>query len=908
MKKRAPESAIAIHYIPFLEGLSWQITYQKNALDFPWTEGPVSPRALLTDPRWPQLEALYQRWADDEMTRTGPGAYVLSWDRFLASPESFFTTFGLPRPTAPDIRLKARGAITEPRFHIEALVTLPSYAGNLLQWGRRIGPWLETSRGPVILTGASARLLDRLLAAPSFDIDDRTLFVAEVKQLAKDAGARLDPYLEREEYVLVARVTVDPVLDNETIRLKARYDHPDLPPEALREGTLSRSSTGLGRKRWIARPEARRQFRRLDALPPITGSDVPKFVKNPEAFLPEDIPLDLASFSERVKGLKIRVYRAQPFLHATETERGWFTLDAGVRLESSSDEASVEPVLLPDELLAAIQNAEADASLIRHGNDWIEIPPDARAAVEQLATLRNPSSEPVPQERLPYVLDIFTNLEQVEFNSPFHPWIWTDPHEDVKPPVWFQASLHPYQLDGVRFLWHRASYRWGVLLADEMGLGKTVQVIAWLTILHERNRLRPSLVVAPVSLLANWQEELAKFAPKISWAAHYGPHRSRHIDHLPDADVILTSYDTVSRDQLILGQVDWNAVVLDEAQLIKNVSTGRTEAVKALKNAYRVALTGTPVENSLSDLWSIVDFVQPGLLGSLRSFRQRYETAAKNGPTNLPGDLTRAIAPIYRRRTKQEAGLALPSKTAYRFDVPFGPEQQRRYHEILKAVQSHQLAPLPALRQLQNILGHPLALEGRSAPWDRVPVSSVPKLAKTLEILHTIHERSEKALIFTPSRALQAMLQFWVMRVFNRSPYVINGDVTARQHLVHHFNQAPGFQVMILTPQAGGVGLTLTGANHVIHYSRWWNPAVENQATDRVHRIGQTRPVSVYYPLVVDREPRITADGTVDEILDRLLADKQGLANAVVLPSRNLDVQQELLERAFEPGPPGSTN
>lgn len=338
MKKPVTGSVITINFVPLLEGLSWQITYQGEALEFPWTEGSISPRALLTDPRWPQLEALYQRWADDELTRTGPGEYLLSWERFLASPESFLALFQLPSPKAPDIRLKARGAITEPRFHIEALVTLPPYAGNLLQWGRRIGPWLETARGPVTLTGASARLLDRLLTAPGPDIDGRTLFLAEVKQLAKDAGARLDPYLEREEYILVDQVTVDPVLDNGTIRLRARYDHPDLPSEALREGTLSRPSTGLGRKRWIARPEARRQFRRLDALPPITGQDVPKFVKNPEAFLPEDVTLDLTAFSERVKGLKIRVYRAQPFLHATETERGWFTLDAGVRLESPEDE------------------------------------------------------------------------------------------------------------------------------------------------------------------------------------------------------------------------------------------------------------------------------------------------------------------------------------------------------------------------------------------------------------------------------------------------------------------------------------------------------------------------------------------------------------------------------------------
>ena len=709
MKRPVGKSVIDIRWIPLLEGLSWHITYQGKALEFPWTEGPVSPRALLTDPRWPQLEALYRRWADDDLIHTGSGEYVLSWDRLLASPESFFTIFGLPLPKTPDIRLKARGAITEPRFHIEALVTLAPYAGNLLQWGRRVGPWIESARGPIILTAAAARLLDHLLAAPGTDIDSRTVFLAEVKQLARDAGAHLDPYLDREEYILIDQVTVDPVWDNGTIRLKARYDHPDLPPEALRDGTLSRPSAGLGRKRWIARPEARRQFRRLDTLPPITGSDIPKFVKNPEAFIPEDVSLDLTAFSERVKGLKLRIYRAQPFLHATETERGWFTLDAGVRLESSEDQGPADPVLSPDELLTAIQHVGSDESLIPFGNDWIEVPPAARTALEQLTALRG-SREPMSRERLPYVLDIFTNLEQIEFNPPFHPWVWTDPAEDVEPPAWFQASLHPHQLDGVRFLWHRSTHRRGVLLADEMGLGKTIQVLAWLAILHERNRLRPSLVVAPVALLSNWQEELAKFAPKISWAAHYGPHRATRIEHLPDADVILTSYETVSRDQLILGQVDWRAVVLDEAQLIKNVSTGRAEAVKALKNAYRVALTGTPVENSLRDLWSIVDFVQPGLLGSLRTFRDTYEPAGKNTHAEVQRDLTRAISPIYRRRTKQEAGLALPPKTAYRYEVPFGPEQQRRYRDVLKAVQTRQVAPLPALRQLQNILGHPLAL------------------------------------------------------------------------------------------------------------------------------------------------------------------------------------------------------
>ena len=409
--------------------------------------------------------------------------------------------------------------------------------------------------------------------------------------------------------------------------------------------------------------------------------------------------------------------------------------------------------------------------------------------------------------------------------------------------------------------------------------------------LHDLGELRPALIVAPVAVIANWQRELRRFAPGIPPAhEHRGSQRERH-DPLSLArhEVVITSYSTLRRDQLLLGRIDWSVVACDEAQYVKNPTAGVTSAVKGMKARFRLACTGTPVENGLSELWCIVDFVQPGRLGSRNEFRREFEqplVAATEGEadaTELVGRLRSRLNPHYIRRTKEEV-LDLPPKTEQSYEVAMSFRQAALYEEVLTGVMERSVHPLAGLQHLITICSHPLAIDHTaSGESPGRLLEDAPKLEQTVGILESVRKQGEKVVIYTRLRAMQRILQVVLRYRFGFEPRVLNGLVTGhnRHRIIDAFNDRPGFDVMILSPEAAGVGLNITGATHVIHYTRLWNPAKENQATDRVHRIGQELPVSVHYPVV-------TGNGfkSVEQHLHDLLMEKLELARNVLAPRK----------------------
>ncbi|MFG0313221.1 MAG: DEAD/DEAH box helicase, partial [Phycisphaerales bacterium] len=458
------------------------------------------------------------------------------------------------------------------------------------------------------------------------------------------------------------------------------------------------------------------------------------------------------------------------------------------------------------------------------------------------------------------------------------------------------TELRAHQATGYRWLRMLHEHALGGLLADDMGLGKTVQVLALLSALDEEDQLAPTLLVLPLTLIGNWVSEMRRFSPTLRHVyVHSGPERLRDPQRIAQAQVVLTTYQTLRRDQLVLGQIDWCVVVCDEAQNAKNPTAQQTSAVKALKARVRLAVTGTPVENGLSELWCIVDFAQPGKLGSQKEFRDEFERPIRDAEDDISASeelatrLHTRLTPHYLRRTKDEV-LELPPKTEVTTASSLGDEQKTLYAQAVGDVRAGRSNALEALNRLIALCSHPdIILKQRPSPGDLL--AQCPKLRDTIDILEAIRESQERAVVFTRLREMQLILQRCIADRFGLHATIINGTTAGpeRLQIVDRFNRREGFNLLILSPEAAGVGLNITGANHVIHYTRLWNPAKENQATDRVHRMGQERRVHVHYPIVRGEDFR-----TVEERLADVLEEKRALATNVLWARDGLDVQRDL--------------
>ena len=466
----------------------------------------------------------------------------------------------------------------------------------------------------------------------------------------------------------------------------------------------------------------------------------------------------------------------------------------------------------------------------------------------------------------------------------------------VPVPTPLQAELRPYQHEGFEWLVFMREQGFGACLADDMGLGKTVQLISYLLHLYETiEDTKPAIIICPTSVLGNWQKELARFAPSLIVHTHYQANRAKEdaFKQLVEKEkphVILSTYGTVSQDAEFLQEVEWETVVLDEAQNIKNMQTLQSRAIRKLNGKHHIALTGTPVENRLSELWAIFDFIHKGYLGSFGRFNEEFILPVERDESESHKQKLRTkIQPFLLRRTKRDPHLQLnlPDKQESHDYCPLTTEQASLYEGyILETLdQLEQLTGfqkkgrvLKMLSKLKQLCNHPALYLKEPFEDAESMLTRSTKLERIVQMATEIVDNGEQCLIFTQYIGMGQLLQHCFSELYNIDAPFLTGAMPKQQRdrLVEAF-QAGEFPIFILSLKAGGTGLNLTAANHVLHADRWWNPAVENQATDRAYRIGQTQFVQVH---------KFVTIGTIEEKIDKMLAQKSALSEELIQSSK----------------------
>ncbi|KGR92509.1 helicase [Ureibacillus massiliensis 4400831 = CIP 108448 = CCUG 49529] len=473
----------------------------------------------------------------------------------------------------------------------------------------------------------------------------------------------------------------------------------------------------------------------------------------------------------------------------------------------------------------------------------------------------------------------------------------------VAVPSTLQAELRPYQQEGFEWLVFMREQKFGAVLADDMGLGKTVQLISY--VLHTVNELEvhdPAIIVCPTSVLGNWQKELERFAPSLRVSTHYSSSRAKDDEfvgyiHEAQPNVVLTTYGTVSQDVEFLERVNWSTIVLDEAQNIKNMQTLQSRAIRRLMGDHHIALTGTPIENRLSELWAIFDFIHKGYLGSFGKFQEQYILPIERDESDRHKEILRMkIRPFLLRRTKNDPDLQLnlPDKLEAKKYCPLTSEQAALYEgyiqDTLVGMESmsgfeKKGRILQMLSKLKQLCNHPALYLKEPFEDATVMMERSVKLKSIVELASEIVENGEQCLIFTQYIGMGHLLQHCFSELLDVDVPFLTGSMpkSQRDRLVDAF-QAGEFPIFLLSLKAGGTGLNLTAASHVLHADRWWNPAVENQATDRAYRIGQTQFVQVHKFITI---------GTIEEKIDKMIELKSALSEELIQSSNWLTELQD---------------
>lgn len=651
---------------------------------------------------------------------------------------------------------------------------------------------------------------------------------------------------------------------------------------------------------------------------------------------------DLGNYSARIEGIGVEKPFLVPVIARNDDGQGWFpeNVTVGVRVD---DPKASEPTIVPirfDEIPALRQSVDA---AVGGGFEHVQLPglrtpvpiADAKRAVEILerasAELQRKEFEPAgngqrtePRKRLV----IKRNLEEVDYTEDRAEALVMPSGREPKLPRSLRANieLKPHQRVGVAWLqnlWEASPAKCrGTVLADDMGLGKTLQLLTFMASCFEADPdLPPALVVAPVALLENWRNELDRFfeAGAMPLLLLYGDQLRtlRTSKHEVDADLkqqgitrllkknwvgdarlVLTTYETMRDLEFALASQPWSIMICDEAQKIKNPAALVTRSAKKQKVRFRVACTGTPVENTLADLWCLFDFVQPGMLGALnhfsRTYRQPIEAKTPEQVSKVD-ELRKVIEPQILHRLKADVATDLPAPVEEPTckGLPMSAYQHRLYRGALNALreqrETNPSAQLQALQAIRKICSDPhghAEPETRSLSIERL-INESPKmgwLVNQLKRLAADADGDHKVIVFCEFRELQLVLQRVIAAFFGFAPSIVNGDTSAdpratenRQQLIDAFQRKAGFNVIVLSPLAVGFGVNIQAANHVVHFTRTWNPAKEDQATARAHRIGQTRTVTVYYPGVVSDE-----FPSFDVRLDKLLSGKRRLATDIL--------------------------
>lgn len=561
--------------------------------------------------------------------------------------------------------------------------------------------------------------------------------------------------------------------------------------------------------------------------------------------------------------------------------------------------------------------SESKRRLMRFRNQWIQLDPTfidkLRKSMEQIdakkgLTLKDVFLWDEPEEKsaedtgaddsraLPIKIELNDHMEKLLLQ------LKNTSELPLQPvPTRFQGTLRPYQQRGFSWLAFLRKLGLGAVLADDMGLGKTIQYIAYLLDIQEKRtgaeRSHPSLLVCPTSVVGNWQKELERFAPDLAVHVHYGPNRvhgETFIQMAAGMDLVITTYGLSVLDATDLSSVPWASLCLDEAQTIKNFYTKQSAALRAVSADHRIALTGTPMENRLTELWSIMDFVNPGYLGRLRTFTQTYvNPIEKTNDTDLISRVQRLVRPFMLRRLKNDprVEVELPQKSEMKTYVALTAEQAALYEGIVQGMlekidreepMARRGIILATLLRLKQVCDHPSLVlkdfdEGvkPSRQSIRTVVSRSAKLSRLVEMIKEVRDEGDQALIFTQFITAGHILRQALATTFDEPVLFLHGGVpkAQRDEMIEAFQRTRSVPLLVLSLKAGGVGLNLTAASQVFHFDRWWNPAVENQATDRAYRIGQEQHVQVH---------KMISLGTLEERIDTMIDRKQALNESIV--------------------------
>jgi len=925
--------------------------------------------------------SLLNRLIDEGKANLSNNYFLLPHEQAAHLSEEEREDLDLPGPFPFIIELRAKGNLTDK--NLEYIYCFLNGRDEPFINPKKIGAYLEiTKEQTYLLTGELYHLItaiDEFNQKPSDEksIKNNLIYFAKIKGLAKETGAILDSYLSSEQVIYPSKITLRvKQIEKDVIEIEPVFcEQKDKENNTVLKPLLNESQKNSflkifdrfrqerdmyaipGGPKIVLNEKQKNELGKIKKNRHVFGKKKELLLRNPSNFFdPNIIDFDtpliegekLVSWSDRV--LEIGEYRPRYFPFIQPSKEPWLPPESGIILgDNKIYIPSNEAPKLKQKLEEAIKRGKKEIVWKEHSI------PVNQATINTLEKLIEicPSSEVTSKQAIEnakeikkkkYVLIIKDNFEKIEhkYEAQVRPGKFSYPLS-----LKSGTTLLPHQQEGLSWLqtlWINGAK--GALLADDMGLGKTLQTLsfmAWVQEIMDKGQLsqKPMLVVAPVSLLENWQEEYKRFFEPI-WGHFIELHGNNlkefknkniaknlgirkeigiqedikniinsfrdglllKIDKIPSKSVVITTYETLRDYQFSFGLIDWCVMIIDEAQKIKTPNTLVTNAIKAMKYEFGVALTGTPVENSWVDLWSIMDFVQPAHLGSLKEFVATYQNPLKNPDTDrerLGLNLQQKIGNLLKRRIKNDHLKGLPPKYIYPYHVEMSEKQLNTYLSIIQNVRNNinNSSSIQTKQHIFTILGalrdisiHPylpfFSQRGLNEFSDDDIIKVSAKFIKTIEILDTIYQKGEKVVIFLINKKLQPILARIIKNRYHIHVHIVNGDTlpSRRKQFINAFQENKGFNAIIMSPEAAGIGLNVTAANHVIHISRPWNPAKEDQATDRVYRIGQKRPVFIHIPLAVhplfDNE---LYKGSFDIKLHRLLENKRQLSQSVLLPS-----------------------
>lgn len=837
--------------------------------------------------------------------------------------------------------------------------------GNKLESNLNL-PFIDVNNYSYILNYSQFELIKSINQYNSIDRSQlnrptQWTFFSKIKQLSSENSINLDTILERENFLVKNKIKLNldlgengdlkifPDLEND---FQSNFKNQFNAGSAVNDVYSLRNLHGEQLRVTFEESSDPNEDKSLkgflktvkDKSKYIGESEINSLIENPEIYLDADF-FDLDAFSERVKDLGLYKPKFYPFICPYKSE--WIP---GVIVKDPI--LGETKITFPEEhdLLEFEREVEISKVNQRDSIEWKSISIPLNVALEIAERSRKQFENPIKPEQFEdkneiksegeKVLIIYENVDQLDYLNTLTLTLTEFNFEKVSN-LKSNISLKKHQKEGIAWMQTLINSKApGCLLADDMGLGKTLQIIYFLEWFAQKNpdSVNPILIVAPVSLLENWENEFKKFFGSSTFPVNilYDNHsltklfNTKSIAQLQKKQIIITNYETIRSYQQNICAVDFSIIVLDEAQKIKTPGTYITNACKALKSDFKIAMTGTPIENTFIDLWCLMDFCAPGFLGNAKEFANEFQRPLSKEETDIKalGESLRDRIGLYlKRRLKDDIKEDLPSKFDSSNDkdiIHFGSNrsfklempniQFETYKEALNGINDEDLIGvartnkiLKSIQAIKTISDHPYLLNRQIINYTAEElVNTSAKLEIVIEILNSVKLKREKCIIFAERRDTQQMLRKVIYGYFEISPSIVNGDTPSkpgkndqnksRQETIDYFQSVIGFNVIILSPLAAGVGLNVVGANHVIHYSRHWNPAKEDQATDRAYRIGQEKDVFVYYPMAIFPAQQMENNKEIksfDEVLDSLLRRKKSLATSTLYPSDAMELNQE---------------